>query len=220
MNQCLQCQTQTENAKFCSQSCSARYINVLSRTRPKPIKEPKNKCSCCANPTNNPKFCSKSCAAKQNNKLKPKRSIEPQNKCLDCGKRCSRRTGSRKNQLCKRCSSKKRSVDYSTITKGDCVESCLTSYASKHKYEKIRQHAKRTAHLFGWERSCCERCGYTKHTELCHIRSISSFSDDTRLEEINSRENICFLCPNCHWELDHLNGSNLNLRQSPHSESN
>jgi hypothetical protein len=164
-----------------------------------------NQCLNCTQNTKNPKFCSCSCAAKFNNKSKPKRKIESQNKCLDCGKRCSRRIGSRKYQLCKKCLSKQQCIEYGKITKGNCVESCVSSYASKHKYEKIRQHAKRNAHIFKWEKNICEKCGYDKHTELCHIKSIASFSDNTLLEEINCKENIFFLCPNCHWELDNLN---------------
>jgi hypothetical protein len=53
--------------------------------------------------------------------------------------------------------------------------------------------------------SCCERCGYTKHIECCHIKPISSFSIDTMISEINKPENLIILCPNCHWEFDHQN---------------
>jgi len=162
-----------------------------------------NLCLNCQQHTNNPKFCSKSCAAKHNNKVFPKRSTEPQNKCVICGKKCSRRKKSDKPKHCKSCSIQSRCVDYGNkTTKKDSVGSS-SSYASKHRYEKIRQHGKRLATMFGWKTDCCEKCGYDKHTELCHVKPISSFSDDTLLSEINSRKNIAFLCPNCHWELDH-----------------
>lgn len=159
-------------------------------------------CLNCQINTNNPKFCSKSCAAKINNKISPKRKIEPQNKCLLCQKRCSRIQKSKKTQYCKDCSDKNRCVEYGKkITKKQSIKTS-TSYASKHRYEKIRQHAKRLASILDWETTSCQKCGYNKHTELCHIKSIASFTEDTLLSEINSKENICFLCPNCHWELD------------------
>lgn len=204
MNQCLNCQTHTTNPKFCSQSCSAKYINALNRLVPKTIKEPTNKCQTCDSRTNNPRFCSKSCAAKHNNKIFPKRSIEAQNKCTTCGKRCSRGKEFSNTQYCKSCSAQHRCIEYgNTTTKKDCIKSS-SHYASKHRYEKIRQHGKRLADILGWRSSCCEKCGYAKHTELCHIKPIASFTDETLLSEINSRQNISFLCPNCHWELDCL----------------
>lgn len=48
----------------------------------------------------------------------------------------------------------------------------------------------------------CFVCGYDKHVELAHIQSISSFSTDTKLSEVNSSKNVVQLCPNCHWEFD------------------
>lgn len=48
----------------------------------------------------------------------------------------------------------------------------------------------------------CEECGYDKHVEVCHIKSISSFPLDTYLSVINSPDNLRLLCPNCHWEFD------------------
>lgn len=50
----------------------------------------------------------------------------------------------------------------------------------------------------------CSKCGYDKHVEICHIKSISTFSDDTLISTINHESNIIALCPNCHWELDNL----------------
>lgn len=161
-----------------------------------------NQCIECGRTTTNPKFCTKSCVAKTNNRTFPKREVEAQNKCLSCNRRCSRRKGSRKTQLCSNCFFKTETIQFGNKTKGDLVQESL-SYASKHRYEKIRQHAKRLASTCGWCSKTCEKCGYDKHTELCHIKPISSFPSETLISDINSRHNICFLCPNCHWELDH-----------------
>lgn len=48
----------------------------------------------------------------------------------------------------------------------------------------------------------CAICGYNKHVEVAHIKAVSEFSDDAKLEEINSIDNLIGLCPNHHWEFD------------------
>ena len=48
----------------------------------------------------------------------------------------------------------------------------------------------------------CMKCGYDKHVEVCHIKPIRQFSEDTLLSVINDKTNLLLLCPNCHWEYD------------------
>jgi hypothetical protein len=48
----------------------------------------------------------------------------------------------------------------------------------------------------------CKVCGYAKYVEVCHIKSVSEFTDDALLGEINSLDNLVYLCPNHHWEFD------------------
>ena len=158
-------------------------------------------CNCCQAKTTNLKYCSKSCAAKINNKLVPKRTIEKQNLCLECNKKLSRYKGQRKTQLCLKCFNNNKIKTTFLKTKKEMTE---LSYDVAHKYEKIRQHAKRYAKKNNWVMTICEKCGYDKHTELCHRKPIYSFLETSILKEINCRENIIFLCPNCHWELDNI----------------
>ncbi|MEO8392532.1 MAG: HNH endonuclease [Chloroflexota bacterium] len=49
----------------------------------------------------------------------------------------------------------------------------------------------------------CANCGYAKHVEICHVKAINSFSEETPVAVINDLTNLVALCPNCHWELDH-----------------
>lgn len=49
----------------------------------------------------------------------------------------------------------------------------------------------------------CYSCGYDKHYQVCHIKAVSEFDEDTLIKEINDLDNLVALCPNCHWELDH-----------------
>ena len=48
----------------------------------------------------------------------------------------------------------------------------------------------------------CRMCGYSTHTELCHIKAIKDFNDNISLDEINHPTNLIVLCPNHHWEFD------------------
>ncbi len=48
----------------------------------------------------------------------------------------------------------------------------------------------------------CQNCNYNKYVEVCHIKSVSSFSPETKVSEINDITNLLGLCPNCHWEYD------------------
>lgn len=46
-------------------------------------------------------------------------------------------------------------------------------------------------------------CSYSNHIEIAHIRSVSSFSGETLISEINAPDNLVGLCPNHHWDFDH-----------------
>lgn len=48
----------------------------------------------------------------------------------------------------------------------------------------------------------CGNCGYLKHVEVAHVKSVASFSKDSTLYDVNRLENLIYLCPNCHWEFD------------------
>lgn len=50
----------------------------------------------------------------------------------------------------------------------------------------------------------CNVCGYDKHYEVCHIKSIASFKSNTSVSIINDLTNLIALCPNCHWEHDNV----------------
>jgi hypothetical protein len=166
----------------------------------------KHKCMFCQKKTENPKFCNRSCAASYNNTKYPKRSVEQQNICVGCIKFCYPSPSAKTKgyePMCRKCRQKKSLESFGEKTKAEMVSES-TSYASKHRYEKIRQYGKRLSDFYGWRKSCCQKCGYDKHTELCHLKSIESFDDDVKISTINSKDNIVYLCPNCHWELDNL----------------
>lgn len=49
----------------------------------------------------------------------------------------------------------------------------------------------------------CHICGYDRHIQVAHIKSVSSFSGETLISVINDPKNLVGLCPNHHWEFDH-----------------
>ena len=65
----------------------------------------------------------------------------------------------------------------------------------------IRKHAHYIYNQNNGEKKC-KICGYDKHIQVCHIKSVSSFNDDSFITDINSMENLVGLCPNHHWEYD------------------
>lgn len=146
-------------------------------------------CACCGKETKNPKFCSSSCSVSFHNKKNPKRK--------------------KRDRFCKRCGSVvpgRRTVcdsclpDLDTSTLKDIAE--LLSAKGKHpswRNAVVRNHCR--SHNKNRPR-VCERCCYSKHVEMCHIKPLSSFLDDATLSEVNREENVAILCRNCHWEFD------------------
>jgi tRNA threonylcarbamoyladenosine modification (KEOPS) complex Cgi121 subunit len=74
-------------------------------------------------------------------------------------------------------------------------------YSSHQYHAKIRQDS-RTEYKKSKRPLVCKVCNYSKHIEVCHIKAIKSFSEDSTIAEINALENLVALCPNHHWEFD------------------
>ena len=99
----------------------------------------------------------------------------------------------RKNSSkCKKCHSK---IKHTTL--GEAIEKYSKFGASNH-YNYIRARAR----LKIKENQNCQNCGYLHHVEVCHIKPISEFNEDSLVDDINDDSNLLFLCPNCHWEFD------------------
>lgn len=128
-------------------------------------------------------FCSKSCAAKYNNKKFPKRMLE--NACNICKKSISS-----SRTFCSECYAESANYDF---TLSECIDK-----PGSNKYGFVRYRARKCLP----EKCACQVCGYEKHVEVCHKKAIRDFPLEAKLSEINSKDNLLFLCPNCHWELD------------------
>ena len=84
------------------------------------------------------------------------------------------------------------------LTKGDLIKKHEIYYRFR---AVIRKHAHYVFNKYHKHKKCVV-CGYDTHVEVCHIKSVSSFSEDTLIKEINSIDNLVGLCPNHHWEFD------------------
>jgi hypothetical protein len=144
-------------------------------------------CATCNKETENPKFCSRSCSAKNSNKVSPKRWKTK--KCKTCPELISQRA------YCKECFEKRVNQDYKL------KEVMYTKHHTSSAFALVRARAR---HIMKKEKQICSKCSYDKHVEVCHIKSITSYPLTTKVSVVNDRSNLLLLCPNCHWEHDHL----------------
>jgi predicted restriction endonuclease len=83
--------------------------------------------------------------------------------------------------------------------------------AAKYQISALLRHVARQTYKHSQRPYICHTCGYDKHVEICHIRAINTFPDDTPVSVVSGIDNLIALCPNCHWEFDngllHLQGT-------------
>ncbi len=101
-----------------------------------------------------------------------------------------------KSKTCRRCKISKEQSKADNFTLGDKRYDKLAS----SRYGYIRYRARMMGKVLDFK--SCRNCGYDKHFEVCHIKSVSDFTDSTLISEINNPDNLIPLCPNCHWEFD------------------
>jgi len=151
-------------------------------------------------------FCNSSCSAKHSNKVSPKRYVDD----FYCKGNCGKNLGKfwiNARHYCDDCLvilNNRKSIVKKNL--GDrTFEEYLSNYKFRdyaNKYTAIRQHGKKVIDRSNIPK-CCKNCGYDKHVEVCHIRGIPEFDKSCLISEINSLDNLIYLCPNCHWEYDH-----------------
>jgi len=137
-------------------------------------------------------FCSASCSAIYNNRNPSEKRIKsrrkPEGSCKICHKVIYT------NLLyCKDCSPKK---NLDTLT----IDQVVRKRKGSNKYDGIRNRAR---NLYSDKITKCELCDHVRGVQVCHIVPISKFPKDTLVSVVNSLQNVAFLCPNCHWDLDH-----------------
>jgi hypothetical protein len=155
-------------------------------------------CLLCKKETTNPKFCCKSCAATYTNKIYPKRKTKKT--CIICGNQVKSYRHSRCEIHHKEYLETKfdylKTLPLKVFWEKKSLENLHSSSKNSHIRVLGRSHFK---HLL---KKPCHNCGYNKHVELCHIKPISQFNENSTLSEVNCEDNLIQLCPNCHWEFD------------------
>ena len=141
-------------------------------------------CLVCGSVTKNPKFCSRSCSVTNANRVSPKIKARVYT-CRDCGVVVTAR-----RKKCKSCNA---------VKDLRLSEVIYTKHHRSTAYSLVRVRAR--ASTKGMDK-VCQKCGYDKHVEVCHIRPISDFPLDSLISEVNHPLNLVLLCPNCHSELD------------------
>ena len=163
------------------------------------------------------KFCGHSCAARKNNlgKLKNPDGVGGFTKkselnltCVWCGRKFLSKIP---RKSCADCYELPNKV-LTLTTKGELFLRCKTWQSAR---STIQSHARQVLARSGEQE--CSICGYSKHIEAAHRQSVSSFSSEATLGEINSPDNLLALCPNHHWEYDQ---GVLGVPQHPQKDSN
>lgn len=141
-------------------------------------------------------FCSRSCSATFNNRKFPRQRMKPlketinkYSKCTKCGIELNYK---KRRMLCNDCKDMSQDqtlaqVAYDKHNKSSCW-ALVRSRARAVMKDKPR---------------VCANCGYDKHVEVAHKKSISEFNITALVSEVNDESNLVLLCPNCHWEFDH-----------------
>ena len=132
------------------------------------------------------KFCNSSCSAFYNGKATAEMRAKPR-ECADC-RGVYRHSSTYRKRVCRKCFQFRQ-------------EAILPKMKSEVPISGLRSHAKK---LTLQRVQSCSSCGYSKHVEACHIKAVRNFPPTATVGEINAPSNLILLCPNCHWELDHL----------------
>jgi len=163
-----------------------------------------NKCQQCKNiliKTNN-KFCSRKCSCIYRNNNNHPRKGKGKGKPVCHTESCEKKVDSYSHKFCRDCIDSKQMMIYSkNPTKGELAKQYSKNNHRSSAYSYIRWHARDVVMKHSNQKKCVQ-CGYNKHVELCHIKSIQSFEDTCTIDIINHPNNLMFLCPNCHWEHD------------------
>ena len=120
------------------------------------------------------------------------KSIKKKNIC-DCG-----RPKSAVAERCIECENKLRRERLLNRTLQEVKDSTSNK---NNPYHIVRCQARKILEESGREQKCAI-CGFSEHVEACHIKAISSFALDTKIKEVNSLNNLVYLCPNHHILFD------------------
>lgn len=109
----------------------------------------------------------------------------------------------RKKRFCDSCLKRHRAKSNGNTYIGDRTKGEVFQEAKSwtHARTPIVKHAKKVFDD-SLKKDICVECGYSLHIQVCHLKQVKDFSDDTLVSEINHIDNLVALCRNHHWEMD------------------
>lgn len=141
-------------------------------------------------------FCSKSCSASFNNtlRIKSKKYSYLYNEC-SCGK-----PKTKKAEYCKECFKIEAGKPILEKTLRELTASSDTSI----RFNAVRAHARKFMKQSNIVKECikCKTNEFKDILEVCHIKALKDFSEETLIKEVNSLNNLIYLCPSHHTLLD------------------
>jgi hypothetical protein len=143
------------------------------------------------------RFCSKACSNKTCKRRKKKEVA-----CSYVG--CNNIVDFYRHSFCRQCKDLGRHFGRAhqgkLITEITIKEYCSKKRSGANRFDNIRHRAKKMFSNLKLEK--CTKCNWPHHVEVCHIKAISKFPEETLVSEVNKKENLVLLCPNCHWLYD------------------
>ena len=109
--------------------------------------------------------------------------------CIDCGCRLT----NARNIRCHRC----KTLFTLSVFEQRTLENAVSRGNARVKYSSVRKNAIKKMSVSDTSKRC-KLCGFDVVVEVHHIKPISSFSDSALISEVNSLENLVYLCPNHH----------------------
>lgn len=144
-------------------------------------------------------YCSKSCAARS----RTCRRTTKLRACRECGDEFNVNRlpcGDFSNRAyCEECLDR-RLMNCDTIVSARTKGEMFAIGTWQHARTAIAKHARIVFRVY--HQNACRVCGYDRHVEVCHIKPVSEFPDESLISQINDAVNLVGLCPTHHWEFD------------------
>ena len=106
-------------------------------------------------------------------------------------------TKDKRAELCHKCKVLKTFNNNMNKPIGDII----SNGNARVKWATLRKLALQAMEIYENKKEC-KLCGFDSVVEVCHIKPIKEFPLTSLVKEVNSQENLIYLCPNHHTMMD------------------